>query len=145
MSSPAELSPWRLEWTDELSVHIPEINAEHQHFIRLVNELNEAIISRMDVAEIQRRMQCILDDAVVHFADEEALFRKFGYPAAAEHAQIHAKITSALREIKRGFESDVTEYECIEAGLSVKKTLIEHLLNEDMKYRDYCLKNNLNR
>ena len=38
---------WRLDWDESLSVHIPEIDAEHQHFIRLVNELNEAIAGRM--------------------------------------------------------------------------------------------------
>jgi len=42
-----ETPVWRLDWDESLSVHIPEIDAEHQHFIRLVNELNEAIAGRM--------------------------------------------------------------------------------------------------
>jgi hemerythrin len=143
MSSPTETSPWRLEWTDELSVYIPEIDAEHQHFIQLVNELNEAIARRMDVAEIKNRMQAILDDAVAHFAHEEALFREWGYPETEEHAKKHAQITLALQEIMRRSEHDGVEYEWIEAGLKVKEVLIEHLLAEDMKYRDYCRQKNV--
>jgi hemerythrin-like metal-binding protein len=141
MSFPVETSPWRLDWTDELSVCIPEIDAEHQHFIQLVNELNEAIVSRMDIGEIKKRMCSIQDDAVAHFAHEEALFREWDYPEAQEHAKKHAQAVQFFRKIVEGFEHDRTDYEWIEAGLKVKQVLIEHLLIEDMKYRDYCRKN----
>lgn len=135
MSSELDSSPWRLDWADELSVRIPEIDAEHQRFIRLVNELNEAIIGRMGPEEINNRMQSILDDAVAHFAHEEALFREWRYPEAEAHAQI----LTYLHEIMGRSERDGTEYEWVEAGLKIKKALIEHLLSEDMKYRDYFL------
>lgn len=143
MSSPTETSPWRLDWTDELSVCIPEIDAEHRHFIHLVNELSEAIIARMDLGEIKSRVRAILDDAAAHFAHEEALFKEWGYPEAEEHAKKHAQITQVLRVIMAGFEHGRVAYEWIEAGLKVKQALIEHLLAEDMKYRDYCRKNHL--
>jgi len=69
---------WWLDWDESLSVYIPEIDAEHQHFIRLVNELNEAIIVRMNKKEIKSRMRAILDDALMHFAHEEAAFKEGG-------------------------------------------------------------------
>ncbi len=122
-------------------MYIPEIDVEHQRFIRLVNELNEAIITRMGVEEIQERMQAILDDAAAHFTHEELLFREWGYPGASGHAEKHEEIMRALREIMGRFEHGGTEYEWIEAGLQVKQALIDHLLTEDMKYRDYRLAN----
>jgi hemerythrin-like metal-binding protein len=137
MSCQAEVPPWRLEWSDELSVFIPEIDAEHRHFIPLVNELNTAIIGRLEPEEINRRILAILDDAAAHFAHEETLFRAWGYPEAREHAQKHAQLTLALREIMARFERGGVEYEGIEAGLEIKKALIEHLLTEDMRYRDF--------
>ncbi|MDD4890519.1 MAG: hemerythrin domain-containing protein, partial [Phycisphaerae bacterium] len=120
-------------------MHIPEIDVEHQRFIRLVNELNEAIIMRLNVEKIRERMQAIVDDAAAHFTHEEVLFREWGYPAAGKHAERHAEIMRTLREIMERFEHDGTEYEWIEAGLQVKQALIDHLLNEDMRYRDYRL------
>ncbi len=54
-------SPWTIEWTDALSVSNPEIDAEHQHFIKLVNELNGEIGTRRDKSEIQRIMGLILE------------------------------------------------------------------------------------
>lgn len=139
MSLPTDPSPWRLEWNEGLSVHIPEIDAEHRQFIHLINELNQAIGGRMDVQEIRKRMQAVQDDAVKHFAHEEALFREWGYPEADEHARRHAEALQTLHHIMRHFERGGVDYEWIEAGLKVKETLIGHLLNEDMKYRDYRL------
>ncbi|MDD5058652.1 MAG: hemerythrin domain-containing protein [Sideroxydans sp.] len=138
MSSPNNSSPWKLEWSDDLSVSIPEIDAEHQHFIQLVNALNEAIVARMEVRAIQQRMQAILEDATAHFAHEETLFKEWNYPDAEQHAQRHAEVLQALHEIMHGFDKNGLDYEWIEAGLQVKQALIEHMLAEDMKYRDYC-------
>ncbi len=137
MPSMTEQPPWRLEWSDALSVGIPEIDTEHRHFTHLVNELNIAIIGRMDVDEIKKRMQLILDDAINHFSHEEELFRDWGYPEADGHAMRHAQLMQSLNEIMGNFERGGVEYEWIEAGLKVKEALIEHMLQEDMKYRDY--------
>jgi hemerythrin-like metal-binding protein len=139
MSYPIDSSTWRLEWYGELSVCIPEIDAEHKRFIDLINDLNEAIVARMDVEVIKRCMQALMDDAAAHFAHEQRLFAEWGYPAAAEHAEKHAQMTQALHEIMERFKRGGTEFEWIEAGLEVKQALISHLVNEDMKYRDYYL------
>jgi len=138
MSSESERSPWRLEWNEGLSVRIPEIDAEHQNFILLVNKLNEAIVRRLDVEEIKFHMQSILNDAVKHFAHEEVLFKQWGYPDAEAHARMHAEVVNAMKVIMGNFERGGLDYEWIEAGLKVKEALIGHMLNEDMKYRDYC-------
>jgi hemerythrin-like metal-binding protein len=121
-------------------VGIPEIDAEHKHFIMLVNELNGAIISRLGIEEVKRCMRAILDDAVAHFGHEQRLFNEWGYPGAAEHEKKHAEAIQYLHKISEGFEGDGTDYQWIEAGLKVKQALVEHLLTEDMKYRDYCLR-----
>lgn len=139
MSYPTDVPPWRLEWNEGLSMHIPEIDAEHRHFIDLVNDLNESIVGRMDLEVIKRCMQAILDDAVAHFAHEQALFKEWRYPEAGEHAVKHAQIMRALNDIMARFERGGTEYDWIEAGLQIKQVLIEHLLTEDMKYRDFFL------
>jgi hemerythrin len=114
-------------------VYIPEIDAEHQHFIRLVNELNEAIIGRMNKKMIKSRMRAILNDAAMHFAHEEAVFKEWGYPGAEEHAQI----ISFLNEIMESVDHGKMAHGWLEAGLEMKQVLIQHILNEDMKYRDY--------
>ena len=139
MYSLTESTPWRLIWSDALSFGIPEIDAEHKHFIIRINELNGAISSRRAIGEIRTCVQAIIDDALVHFSHEEALFKEWNYPEAVEHARKHVEIIVVMHEIMGRFERDCTEYELIAAGLHVKATLIEHFLVEDMKYRNYFL------
>lgn len=142
MNSPNNPMPWRLEWSQELSVHIPEIDAEHKHFIELINALNEAIAERMSLSEVRKRMQDVLDDAVAHFDHEEVLFIEWGYPDAEQHAREHAAAAEIFVTIMKRIEKSEQDYEWVEAGLQVKQLLVAHLLNEDMKYRDYWLAQN---
>lgn len=128
---------WRLDWNESLSMYIPEIDAEHQHFIRLVNELNEAIIGRMNKKMIKSRMRAILNDAAMHFAHEEAVFKEWGYPDAEQHAQKHAQIITFLNEIMESVDHGKMAHGWLEAGLEMKQVLIQHISSEDMKYRDY--------
>ncbi len=135
--------PWSLEWNDNLSMGIPEIDTEHQRFIRLVNQLNEAIIGRMEIGEVMQRMRAIMDDAHAHFAHEEVLFKEWRYPDGVAHAHKHAELSLALDAIMKRFRQGCTEYELIDSGMKIKSLLIEHLLTEDVKYRDYCKQNKL--
>lgn len=137
MPSNEKLSLWQMGWDESLSVGIPEIDVDHQRFIRLMNELNEAITSRMGGDEIKKRMRFVLEDAAGHFAHEEALLKEWKYPRAFEHAGKHKKIFIAMNKIIGLFNQDCTEYELIKACLNIKAVLIKHLLAEDLKYRDY--------
>lgn len=139
MSSEAHAAPWALVWDDSLSVGNAKIDREHQTFIGLVNELNEAVIGRLSRQEIAARLQALVLDAKQHFAHEEALFEQWRYPKALEHAQQHRKILDALDATLQRFQHDCTEYELIESGLDIKAALIEHLLSHDMLYRDYLV------
>ena len=137
MPSKEQLSLWQLKWDETLSIGIPEIDVDHQRFIHLINELNEAITSRMGGEEIKKRVRFMLEDAASHFAHEEALFKEWEYPEAAEHAKKHAQLIIAMNEIIGRLEHGCTEYVLIEDALHLKAALIDHLLSEDMKYRDY--------
>ena len=83
-----EIPIWKIEWSDALSVGIPEIDEDHRRFARLVNELNRSIVDRAELAEVRRRLQVIIADAVQHFAHEERLFKEWMYPDAESHAAI---------------------------------------------------------
>jgi hemerythrin len=118
-----------------------EIDAEHQHFIKLVNELNGAFVDRLDKAEVERIMNLILDDAIAHFAHEERLFVERGFPGAQKHKLIHAfllnKFSQAMREFQR------TEYSrvWIDTGLTIKNLLLRHILDVDTQYIEYLRTN----
>jgi hemerythrin len=131
---------WKLEWNEEMSVGIPEIDHDHKRFIFLVDELNRAIVDRMSLEEIRVRMQIIVDDALTHFAREEKLFGEWHYPEAEEHSMKHKNTVLTLQALQEKFVDYGLPAEWITVGLEVKDVLIKHLLIEDMKYAEYFRK-----
>ncbi|MGO8848053.1 MAG: bacteriohemerythrin [Methylocella sp.] len=128
---------WKIEWNDRLSIGIPEIDVDHKRFISLVNEFNRSIAGRMDLSEIKKRLQPILDDAVQHFAHEERLFKQWNYPDVEDHERKHAEIIATLQTIIKQLNGYELMPQWIEAGLAIKDVLITHILTEDMKYAEF--------
>ena len=87
-TAPPQTDPpiWKIEWSEALSVGIPEIDEDHKEFASLINELNRSIVDRESVGEIRHRLQRIIDDAVQHFAHEERLFKELQYADSEGHA-----------------------------------------------------------
>lgn len=138
MYSMPDSSPWFLQWDESMSVGIPAIDEEHKHFIGLINTLNKSILGRHSPAIIRAHVKAIVDDAREHFSHEEALFKEWNYPDSHRHAKLHAESIEALQNLSGRFLfDDATEYELIDAGLKIKHALVEHLLTEDMQYRDF--------
>lgn len=129
---------WKIEWSDALSMSNPEIDAEHQRFIALLNELNGAIIGgHHDNADIERIMNVLLGDAIAHFSHEERLFVEKGYPAAQAHTQIHSAIISKFKQTLKQIHDSEFSNGWIERVLTIKNLLINHILIDDTKYSEY--------
>lgn len=129
-----------IQWNDEMNVGIPEIDVEHKPIILLINELNRAITEGMNPAEIKRWLQHIVDDTEMHFSQEEKLFQEWQYPDAAEHARIHSQLFKALQEIKAECIPYGVDTGWVEVGMRIKRILLNHFQNEDVKYAEYSRK-----
>lgn len=128
---------WSLEWNDEMSVGIPEIDGDHKRFISLINGLNLSITERMRASEIKKRLQLIVEDAERHFEQEENFFREWQYPDTGGHAHSHSQILDSLKTIQDSFMPYGLEAEWLDAALIIKAILIRHILTEDMQYANY--------
>jgi len=133
-----EQSNGHLGWDKSLNVGIAEIDREHQAFVLQVNELNRAIENRIKLSAIRKKMQLILQDWKLHYSREEALLRQLHYPDADEHAKKHEQVNRQLHAIMAEVEHATFGYEWISASLKVRDALLDHLTEEDMKYRDHC-------
>jgi len=130
--------PWGTEWADALSMSNPEIDAEHKHFIDLVNKLNAEIASQgRDKDNILRIMDLILDDARAHFAHEERLFKEKAYPKAQEHSKIHTRLIAELEQGLKDIRNTDLIKRWVEIGLATETALVSHMVDEDTQYIEY--------
>lgn len=130
-------TPWKIEWSDSLSMSNPDIDDEHREFIALVNEFNEAASHRRKKKEIESILDRILEHSITHFANEERLFAKNKYPKAMEHMKTHSQLVITLRNILMEIHDSEHSREWIEKGLAIKSALIKHILEVDSQYIEY--------
>ena len=133
---PADLA---IRWNERLSIGIAEIDADHQRFILLVNDLLWAISARLAKPKIEHRLRLVIRDAKTHFTHEELLFAEHGYPDANHHAELHAELMDQLLRVLDDFNRSEDYYHSIEYGSIIKQLLLNHLLDEDMKYREFLV------
>ncbi len=110
---------------------------EHREFISRVNELNRAIIECEDKAVVERSMNRMLMQAMDHFQHEETLLDTLQFPQAAAHRAKHAELLTQFGRLMKEFEQTDISYVWALKGLHLKQLLVEHLLREDTKYRDF--------
>ena len=132
-----EQHEWEIKWTGFLTVGVPQMDEEHKKFIAQVNELTKAVLECRDKATIRRLMDSMLAEAANHFRNEEKLLAEWNYPERAVHAAKHVQLTAQLDLVKREFETPAISFMGALKGLQINQLLIDHLLKEDMKYRDF--------
>jgi hemerythrin len=128
---------WEIRWSDTLNVDVPEIDEEHRQFVARVNEVNKAIVERKEKATLERLLDLMLMEATHHFWHEEQLLSKWKYPDRAVHAAKHAQLTVQFESVMKEFEQAGVSFAWALKGLYIKQLLVDHLLKEDMKFRDF--------
>jgi hemerythrin-like metal-binding protein len=131
---------WEISWSDNLSVGVPEIDAGHRQFVARVNELNQAIVECKDKATVERLLDLMLMEAAHHFWNEQQLLALWKYPGLAAHTAKHAQLTAQFDRVMKEFEQADVSFTWALKGLYLKQLLVNHLLQEDMKYRDFLRK-----
>ncbi len=122
-----------INWSDELSVGISEIDQQHQKLIKMINDLADAMRQRQGKEAVDPILKGLLDYTVTHFKNEENYFAKFNYSETDSHKKEHAVFISKIAEFKKDFENN-------KIGLTtnilnyLSDWLKNHIMGTDKKY-----------
>jgi hemerythrin-like metal-binding protein len=95
-----------IAWDPIFSVHIEIIDRQHQRFIGILNQLDEAIKANKVKDELGAIFKELLEYAKVHFGTEEMYFDKFNYEGAVEHKAAHAKLVAEAQALYERYGQD---------------------------------------
>ena len=128
-----------VEWSDELSVGIQEIDEQHKYLVGLVNELNEALITRGGTDAVRETFDRLIEYTRTHFVVEESLMRILGYPDYENHKHSHEQLLGQVLAFKERFETEhrVHRRELMEF---LKQWLTQHIMKEDVLYSEHFLR-----
>lgn len=123
-------------WSDEYSVGVEKIDAQHKQIIDMINLLQDALAKKDASAEIKRVLVSLAEYTQTHFGCEERLMTLVGYPAVEAHARKHAKLTSdllcVLMRLKRGEDVSVRQLFNL-----LRTWFTTHVEREDMRYSEW--------
>ncbi|MBI4292833.1 MAG: hemerythrin family protein [Betaproteobacteria bacterium] len=88
-----------MEWKEEFSVGIPEIDKQHRVLIDCISDLEQAVGTQQRWSAVHSTIGRLTQYTQVHFAVEESLMQIHGYPDLAPHAAEHQRFASRLEAL----------------------------------------------
>jgi len=93
------------EWTTKLSIGVPQIDADHQAIVRLLNRMGHLPEEPQREAEFRELFSEVVEMLAAHFKFEEEYFSKPEYKGADAHKREHSKLLQELDATARSDES----------------------------------------
>ncbi|MDH5189937.1 MAG: bacteriohemerythrin [Gammaproteobacteria bacterium] len=125
-----------MEWSDDFSVSISEIDDQHKIIIGLINEVDEAAHASEEHEKLAHVLSELIDYTKAHFAVEESLMRIFKYPGYDEHKQKHEKLIERVIHFQDQFNRGNTLV-AKELHYFLQDWLIKHIQGTDREYTPF--------
>lgn len=121
-----------MEWTQDLSVGVAEIDNQHKELINKVNVFFEKVNSPIGDKQVLELLDFLAGYVVTHFKDEEALQIKYKYPQYAQHKQVHEDFIKTVGGIRKDIEdSGFTVVTKTLVGSTLVNWLVLHISKMD--------------
>jgi len=121
------------KWSDDYSVKVPSIDAQHRKLVGMLNELHDGMSAGTGTDQLAVLLNGLIAYTAEHFTYEEQLFAEHGYPQTTAHTEEHRRLVTQVLDFKK-------KYEASEATINMqlmkflKDWLIKHILGSDKAY-----------
>ncbi len=92
-----------LDWSDSLSVHVEEIDAQHKSLVGMVNRLYDAMTANHSKQALTEIVNDMREYSEVHFATEEQYMDRCNYPDRDAHKSEHRDFIAKAAEVERDY------------------------------------------
>lgn len=127
-----------MTWTENYSVGIKSIDAQHQKLIGMLNELQDAMLAGKANDHIGKILDGLVQYTVTHFAYEEKLFAQHGYKDAAAHKAEHDKLTKQVADFAAQFKTGKAKLSS-QLMSFLRDWLNGHILGTDKRYTTHLV------
>ena len=125
-----------LSWSKQYLIGNEIIDAEHEELFNLINNFHTAWVKAHNRQDIARILNQLITYAQMHFQDEERIMAEAGYPALAQHQQIHEAMIDTIFQLQQSYEEGNLHLE-MDTMKFVKTWMVGHILENDYAFRDF--------
>lgn len=131
----------QLVWKEAFLSGHPVIDEQHRMLFRVCNELLDGLLSARPIDEVALVVERLLAEVARHFADEEVILAKAGFPGFKAHAEAHAALLEKGRALKQGFDDGSVSMGGLFQFLAYD-VVARHILGVDRAYFPYVAGHN---
>jgi len=125
-------------WSSDLETGNTKIDHQHEQLFAAVNALWDAYRSGKGRQEVENTMEFLLAYISKHFADEEALQEKYGYPEYLAHKRLHTEFKSIAHRLVTELSQDGPTDKVIgDIYATVGEWLVTHIQGDDFQMAAY--------
>ena len=121
-----------IEWKDQYSLGVAEVDHEHRELIDLINELYEIVSSENSDLAVADFLGELYTRISAHFALEEKVMRDSNYDEYDDHKADHERLLDEIRDLMDDYEGGV--YVDVERfGKRLDEWFSEHFRTRDAR------------
>lgn len=121
-----------LSWSDEYSVGVEDIDAQHKTLFALIEKLRDAIHAKRGSAACVEILDELVTYTQEHFTLEEAFMRGCGFPDHAAHEERHRELIATVSNMRQKIAGGAAiSFELLHF---LRTWLTKHILTEDKAY-----------
>ena len=130
----------RLQWSEQFSVGIPEIDEQHKILFDLIDKIHVAILEHKGSAACGEVLDELVDYTRIHFGLEQSLMHIGKYPDYEAHCALHRELVDSVVAMQQKIHSGKVSIS-FELLHFLRTWLIKHILGEDKKYAAFLASN----
>jgi hemerythrin len=124
------------EWSEEISLNVPEIDGQHKLIIGIINDLHDSIQIGVEKEDVEKILVRLILYIQTHFDSEAKLMVGTGYPDIAAHKKEHFALIEKVEELYSKLIKNEPAL-AFEIMRFLKKWLTEHFMITDKKLGTY--------
>lgn len=94
-----------LQWNQELSINIAEVDAQHSTLVDMVNNLYDSMTAGSDEAVLLNTVNRMANYTVEHFSTEERHMEKYNDPGMPAHKEEHRDFVEKVLQVEEDLKS----------------------------------------
>lgn len=122
-----------INWKEEYSVRVPEIDVQHQRLVAVINSLHEAMLMGGKPDALKNVIDELVAYTRYHFTFEEKMMERACYQGLEEHKRKHRAMVAQVE----GFVSEITSGKAsvsLKLMSFLKDWLTRHIMETDQRY-----------
>lgn len=126
----------RLKWSPTYETGVPEIDDDHLKLFVFADSIHEGLVKR-DSSLTRRQIEEFIARCKRHFAVEEAVLVRAGFPGLEAHKAYHASLLARANELRQICDVEIDFDKANACYEEVVSFLIDDVLRGDVAFNSY--------